>query len=46
MVSEKGPPEPKDLSFKYILSDDLKELHVNGAYGGLAPDGTIRMGVY
>ena len=46
MVSEKDPSEPKDLSFKYIFPDDLKELHVNGAYGGLAPDGTIRMGVY
>ena len=46
MVSEKYSSEPKDLSFKYIFSDDLKELHVNGADGGLAPDGTIRMGVY
>jgi hypothetical protein len=40
--------DPKDgtFSFKYIFPNDLKELHVNGAYGGLGPDGTIRMGVY
>ena len=34
------------VSFKYIFPDDLKELHVNGAFGGLGPDGTIRMAVY
>ena len=34
------------ISFKYIFPADLRELHVNGAYGGVVPDGSIRMGVY
>ena len=34
------------VSFKYIFPNDLKELHINGAYGGIGPDGTIRMAVY
>jgi hypothetical protein len=38
--------DKKKISFKYILPSDLKELHVNGAYGSLAPDGSIRMSVY
>ncbi len=38
--------ELKEISFKYIFPSDLRELHVNGAYGGLAPDGSIRMSVY
>ena len=38
--------EEKIFSFKYIFPSDLKELHVNGAFGGLSPDGLIRMAVY
>jgi len=34
------------FTFKYIFPADLRELHVNGAYGGLAPDGTIRMDLF
>ena len=34
------------LSFKYIFPSDLKELHINGAYGGIDPHGMIRMAVY
>ena len=38
--------DTKKISFKYIFPSDLRELHVNGAYGGLSPDGLIRMAVY
>jgi len=43
------PPRRKketSISFKYIFPSDLRELHVNGAYGGVIPDGNIRMGLY
>jgi hypothetical protein len=46
MKSEKNPEKGETFSFKYIFPTDTRELHVNGAFGGLAPDGTIRMAVY
>ena len=46
MEREKKSIEGGTFSFKYIFPSDLRELHVNGAYGGLGPDGTIRMAVY
>lgn len=46
MESEKNSQKGKTVSFKYIFPTDTRELHVDGAFGGLAPDGTIRMAVY
>jgi len=44
MENEKD--QPKTVSFKYIFPSDLKELHVSGAFGGVSPDGMIRMAFY
>ncbi len=46
MKAEKNSQKGKTVSFKYIFPTDTRELHVDGAFGGLAPDGTIRMAVY
>lgn len=46
MKAEKNSQKGKTVSFKYIFPTDIRELHVGGAFGGLAPDGTIRMAVY
>jgi hypothetical protein len=45
-VSDPTDKQEKTISFKYIFPNDLKELHVNGAFGGLGPDGLIRMALY
>lgn len=46
MKDEKDQLKDGTVSFKYIFPSDLKELHVNGAFGGVAPDGMIRMAFY
>ena len=46
MKNEKDQLKGETVSFKYIFPSDLKELHVNGAFGGVAPDGMIRMALY
>jgi hypothetical protein len=46
MKAEKNSQKGKTVLFKYIFPTDTRELHVDGAFGGLAPDGTIRMAVY
>jgi hypothetical protein len=46
MKNQKGQLKGETVSFKYIFPSDLKELHVNGAFGGVAPDGMIHMALY
>ena len=46
MDKEKEQGNQDVITFKYIFLPDLKELHVSGAFGGLAPDGSIRMALY
>ena len=47
MENKKNPlTEDETVSFKYIFPSDLKELHVSGAFGGVSPDGMIRMAFY
>ena len=46
MKNKNNQPKGETVSFKYIFPNDLKELHVNGAFGGVSPDGTIRMAFY
>ena len=46
MKNEKDQLKSETVSFKYIFPSDLKELHVNGAFGGVAPDGMIHMAFY
>jgi hypothetical protein len=46
MKNEKSQPKGETVLFKYIFPSDLKELHVNGAFGGVAPDGMIHMAFY
>ena len=46
MKNEKDQLKGETVSFKYIFPSDLKELHVNGAFGGVAPDGMIHMALY
>ena len=46
MKDEKNQLKGETVSFKYIFPSDLKELHVSGAFGGVSPDGMIRMAFY
>jgi hypothetical protein len=46
MKNEKNQLKGETVSFKYIFPSDLKELHVTGAFGGVSPDGMIRMAFY
>ena len=46
MKNKNNQLKGETVSFKYIFPSDLKELHVSGAFGGVSPDGMIRMAFY
>lgn len=47
MVSDKSTNgAPKEVAFDYIKTPDYREIHVDGAWGGLTPRGYIQMAFY
>lgn len=37
---------PNEVAFDYIKTPDYREIHVDGAWGGLTPRGYIQMAIY
>lgn len=37
---------PDEIAFDYIKTPDYREVHVDGAWGGLTPRGYIQMAIY
>ncbi len=42
----KKPKMPKEIEFDYIKSNFFRVIRADGAFGGLAPNGAIHMGIY
>ena len=43
---EKKPKAPNTVTFDYIKSTQFKSVHVDGALGGLTPNGHIHIALY
>ncbi|MBN1689011.1 MAG: hypothetical protein JW893_07930 [Candidatus Omnitrophica bacterium] len=41
-----GEKKKRSLKFKYVIPDNLRDLHVNGAWGGITPKKELHIQFY
>jgi len=45
-MSKHDDQQKKELTFKYVIPDNLKDCYVNGVWGMVSPKGEINMHLY